>query len=90
MCSASLAKRVSPRCACTSRCADARQAVVGNESTHLFAHRVSYVAKQVGNDDALAFYASLGFVEFQVIPRYYPPRVQPRDCVLMEHRPLGR
>lgn len=45
---------------------------------------------QVGNDDALAFYASLGFVEVQVIPRYYPPRVQPRDCVLMEHRPLGR
>jgi hypothetical protein len=48
-----------------------------------------YVAVQVGNDDALAFYASLGFVEVQVIPRYYPPRVQPRDCVLMEHRPLG-
>jgi ribosomal protein S18 acetylase RimI-like enzyme len=41
---------------------------------------------QVGNDDALAFYASLGFVEVQTIPRYYPPRVQPRDCVLMEYR----
>jgi ribosomal protein S18 acetylase RimI-like enzyme len=40
---------------------------------------------QVDNDDALAFYESLGFVQVRVIPRYYPPRVQPRDCVLMEH-----